>query len=222
GDIVATAADDPAATGIASYSETTEYGTPRDSASASDSYGWLGSKQRSTDDLAGLTLMGVRLYNPVTGRFLSVDPVPGGNANAYAYPVDPISGYDFDGRCSILCHIAHWANEIIDPTPQVMPNRTWEFLTHHIKAIAATAGIVACTFTGVAACLAISTVATLLANLKGGIRHNSRDLIQEELMNLGGAGAGERLEMMYERYSTRQWLQWVTNRLIPMEGVVAV
>jgi RHS repeat-associated protein len=31
-----------------------------------------------SDDLADLVLMGVRLYNPATGRFLSVDPVVGG------------------------------------------------------------------------------------------------------------------------------------------------
>jgi uncharacterized protein RhaS with RHS repeats len=44
-----------------------------------------------------LVRMGVRLYNPATGRFLSVDPVPGGNANAYTYPLNPIDGYDLTG-----------------------------------------------------------------------------------------------------------------------------
>lgn len=45
--------------------------------------------------------MGVRLYNPSTGRFLSTDPVPGGNANAYEYcTADPITCYDLDGKFS--------------------------------------------------------------------------------------------------------------------------
>ncbi|WP_239335448.1 RHS repeat-associated core domain-containing protein [Frankia sp. CiP3] len=43
--------------------------------------------------------MGVRLYNPLTGRFLQVDPVVGGNANAYDYCTgDPINCTDLDGR----------------------------------------------------------------------------------------------------------------------------
>ncbi len=42
--------------------------------------------------------MGVRLYNPGTGRFLTVDPVPGGGANAYAYPTDPVNAFDLDGQ----------------------------------------------------------------------------------------------------------------------------
>jgi hypothetical protein len=41
--------------------------------------------------------MGVRLHNPATGRFLSVDPIPRGNANAYTYPTDPINDYDISG-----------------------------------------------------------------------------------------------------------------------------
>ncbi|MFE2267228.1 DNRLRE domain-containing protein [Streptomyces griseosporeus] len=62
-------------------------------------YGWLGGKQRSSETPDGVTLMGVRLYDPMTGRFLSVDPVPGGSANAYEYcGGDPLNGYDLDGR----------------------------------------------------------------------------------------------------------------------------
>ena len=89
GDVVATCADSTGATSTSSHSESTEYGLPRAASTAPSTYGWLGGKQRSTNDLAGLTLMGVRLYNPATGRFLSVDPVPGGNANTYTYPNDP-------------------------------------------------------------------------------------------------------------------------------------
>jgi RHS repeat-associated protein len=64
-------------------------------------YSWLGTKQRATDaGTSGLTLMGVRLYTPLLGRFLSTDPVYGGNSTTYSYPVDPINRVDVDGRMS--------------------------------------------------------------------------------------------------------------------------
>jgi RHS repeat-associated protein len=75
-----------------------EYGNPINGTTTSR-YGWLGAKQRSTETPSGLTLMGIRLYNPTTGHFLSTDPIPGGNANAYEYCTgDPINCYDLDGR----------------------------------------------------------------------------------------------------------------------------
>jgi RHS repeat-associated protein len=62
-------------------------------------YGWLGGKQRSADALAGVTLMGVRLYDPATGRFWSRDPSPGGNSTAYDYcSGDPVNCTDLDGH----------------------------------------------------------------------------------------------------------------------------
>ncbi|MFF0428428.1 DNRLRE domain-containing protein [Streptomyces sp. NPDC004520] len=75
-----------------------EYGNPRAGRTAAR-YNWLGAKQRSTETVTGLTLMGVRLYNPATGRFLQTDPVRGGSANAYEYGfADPVNKYDTDGR----------------------------------------------------------------------------------------------------------------------------
>ncbi|MFE7584367.1 DNRLRE domain-containing protein [Streptomyces gardneri] len=62
-------------------------------------YGWLGAKQRSSEALDDVILMGARLYSPALGRFLQVDPQPGGNANPYDYCAgDPVNCTDLDGN----------------------------------------------------------------------------------------------------------------------------
>lgn len=88
-----------------------EYGNALDAAEGS-AYGWLGGYQRSSDTLSGITLMGSRIYDPGTGRFLQTDPEYGGNTNAYVYPADPVNAYDLDGRFVIVIPIAiaaEWA-----------------------------------------------------------------------------------------------------------------
>ena len=98
GDITATIPDTTGAAATDSTTDPTEFGVPRNPTNPQPRYGWVGGKRRSSDDLADLVLMGVRLYNPATGRFLSTDPVPGGNPNAYTYPLNPIDSYDTTGR----------------------------------------------------------------------------------------------------------------------------
>ena len=107
GDIIATCADITTATAVATYAESTEYGLPRSASAAFTDYGYLGTKQRSQNALGGLTLMGVRLYNPATGRFLSTDTVTGGNSNSYVYPADPINKVDLTGKFSVSPHRGH-------------------------------------------------------------------------------------------------------------------
>jgi RHS repeat-associated protein len=101
GDIIATAStpagqQPPASPTVAA--EYDEFGNPT-SGTSNGRYGWLGAKQRSGDDQGGLLLMGVRLYNPLLGRFLQTDPVPGGSANEYDYcSQDPVNASDLDGQ----------------------------------------------------------------------------------------------------------------------------
>lgn len=97
GDVIATATT--SSTALASTMEATEYGVPR--GATGTRYAWLGGKLRAADTPGGLSVMGVRLYNPATGRFLQRDPVYGGNANAYTYPLDPIQSFDLSGMYSM-------------------------------------------------------------------------------------------------------------------------
>lgn len=76
-----------------------------DNSAGSLDYGWLGQHQRPLEHEAGLIAtieMGARQYLPGLGRFLEVDPIDGGSANAYEYcSADPIGCYDLDGQYGI-------------------------------------------------------------------------------------------------------------------------
>ena len=77
GDLVATSTGTQP---VASYSEWDEYGSATSESETAARYGWVGSAQRSADAPAGILLMGARVYNSMTGSFLTDDPVLNGNA----------------------------------------------------------------------------------------------------------------------------------------------
>ncbi|MFD9302132.1 DNRLRE domain-containing protein [Streptomyces sp. NPDC060048] len=87
-----------------------EYGNARTGKNTDQRYGWLGSEQRSTMQTSDALLMGVRLYSPTEGRFLSTDPLYGGNANPYEYcHGDPVNCTDLTGQWSYSTWSAWWS-----------------------------------------------------------------------------------------------------------------
>ncbi|MFE5772699.1 RHS repeat-associated core domain-containing protein [Streptomyces sp. NPDC056485] len=73
-------------------------------------YAWLGTEQRASAEISDLSLMGARLYSPSQGRFMSTDPIPGGNANAYEYcHADPVNCTDLSGMWSYSTWSRWWS-----------------------------------------------------------------------------------------------------------------
>ena len=91
------------------------YGNPLGTTTTPDNsdgnldYGWHGQQQRPQEHETGLTPiteMGARQYSALLGRFIEVDPIPGGTGtNDYGYVADPTNSADLNGMggCG-ACH----------------------------------------------------------------------------------------------------------------------
>ncbi len=130
GDITATIPNTtnvPAAQ-MSGINDTDEYGNVENPPGPTP-YGWEGAAQRSTADQAGIIQMGARQYNPSTGRFLTLDPIPGGNPNPYTYPPDPINNEDLTGlygKWEMAACVA------IGPHNCLLARRVVEYVRHRV------------------------------------------------------------------------------------------
>jgi hypothetical protein len=93
--------------------------------------------------------MGARVYSPIHAHFLSIDPVEGGNTSDYAYPADPVNGFDLNGNCQVNLGLFHWGSRrggCAKPIAQTL------------RGVAIVAGTAAVVLSGTGLAIAIGTV----------------------------------------------------------------
>ncbi len=75
------------------------------------SYNYLGLYKKISENEIDLEpiQMGVRVYIPILGRFLQVDPVEGGCLNNYVYAMDPINQKDLNGSMAITTSLVGYS-----------------------------------------------------------------------------------------------------------------
>ncbi|WP_105971877.1 RHS repeat-associated core domain-containing protein [Streptomyces geranii] len=144
--------------------------------------------------------MGVRLFDPTTGRFLSRDAVYGGNANGYEYcSGNPVTCLDLSGlsKHNYNGHHWHWWGYEIDMTHQREAK-----LVNHFNERAATTALAGVAIGGVAWYTGFGALAGLLAEAFAAYYWVLSAKLQTHLGNHPSRGAKLKIKFGYPSVST--------------------
>ncbi|MEV0741503.1 DNRLRE domain-containing protein [Streptomyces sp. NPDC050549] len=176
-----------------------EYGNALDETQATG-YGSLGAYQRSGQTLSGFLVMGVRLFDPTTGRFMSRDAVYGGNANGYEYcSGNPVTCLDLSGlsKHNYNGHHWHWWGYEIDMTHQREAK-----LVNHFNDRSATTALVGVAIGGVAWYTGYGALAAILAEAVAAYYWKLSAILQTHLANHPHKGAKLKIKFGYPSVGT--------------------
>ena len=129
--------------------------------SAEAGFGTVAGKLTDTLSAFGLIDMGARLYSTVLGRFLQVDPVPGGGVNAYSYPPDPVNMNDYSGKFATKYIMERTFNSKLKVNSSANANRLGR--NHALYSGASWTEVGLAVASGVLTVLALTAAATCLA-----------------------------------------------------------
>lgn len=143
--------------------------------------------------------MGARVYIPGLGRFLQLDPQPGGNDNDYAYVNDPVNGFDLDGN-------AGWFDNI---RKGVQKTAAWAWKNR--EGIATVASIGLMFVPGVGAAVGVARVAMTAYKIAKVAKAGGA------LVKFGTVGA--RTSNLAGRMYTGRYLQPLGKKLVSNDGL---
>lgn len=166
GDTMATVNADGALTGsfmTGPFGEALPNQTHPNNTAEGTTWNYVGQHQKLTETESspipgGIIQMGARVYIPILGRFLQVDPVEGGTDNNYVYANDPVNEFDLDGK---------WARSWWRNTKKAVKGAA-KWAWRNREGISAVVGTAACVIGTAGVCGGVAVATAIISGVAAG------------------------------------------------------